>query len=348
LSEEQNLPFVLSPFMLSYYNAHRPDGTHVQRFISDKTAKVLKVFGERGLKSAAWAVHSHGAWLPLEQDRERGERGERGELLWGGGEGGGERGEQARRERFERLMVILPRPEQHSPKLFTPWAERRLRHLNAYLERTNTGRFVRMTAQRQVVIGVLMRRRGHDLQDPKTPLPAPEQIPRLLQLFCHEVSLYISMMNDPELSFVQALKLCVIPKGLDPPEHKLMLDVLPTAVGLRGKSLPLSPVTLLRGVIGELAEQLDLRSEEEAAEGGGALARLRDRIAQARARRRALACVQELDALAARVDLVQPDFALLSSWVRALTPGRPAPLVPGRLIVAALCLLAALLLYVYG
>lgn len=316
MSEEQTLPF-----MLSYYNAHRPDGTHVQRFISDKTSKVLKLFGEKGLKGAPWAVHSHGAWLPLEQEKN---------------------------EHFERLMVILPRPEQHSAKLFTPWAERRLRHLNRYLEHTNTGRFVRLTAQRQVVIGVLMRRRGHDLQDPKTPLPDAAQIPRLLQLFCHEVSVYISMMNDPELSFVQALKVCVIPRGLDAPDYKLMLDVLPTAVGLRGKSLPLSPVTLLRGVIGELAEQLDVRSDEEPITEGGPLARLRARLAHAKSRRRALACVQELDALAARIDLVQPDFALLSVWVRALTPGRPAPLVPLRLVVAALCVVAALFLYIYG
>ncbi len=316
MSEEQTLPF-----MLSYYNAHRPDGTHVQRFINEKTAKVLKVFGEKGLKGSPWAVHSHGASLMLEQEKN---------------------------EHFERLMVILPRPEQHSAKLFTPWAERRLRHLNSYLERTNTGRFVRLTAQRQVVIGVLMRRRGHDLQDAKTPLPDAAQIPRLLQLFCHEVNLYISMMNDPELSFVQALKLCVIPKGLDEPEYKLMLDVLPTAVGLRGKSLPLSPVTLLRGVIGELAEQLDVRSEEESIVDGGLIARLGGRVAHAEARRRALACVQELDAIAARIDLVQPDFALLSSWIRALTPGKPAPLVPMRLVVAGCCLLAAGLLYLYG
>ena len=91
-----------------------------------------------------------------------------------------------------------------------------------------------------------------------------------------------------------------------------------------------------------------MRSDEEPTSEGGPLQRLKPRLAHAQSRRRALACVQELDALAARIDLVQPDFALLSSWVRALTPGAVPPLVPARLVVAALCLVSALLLYIYG
>ena len=154
--------------------------------------------------------------------------------------------------------------------------------------------------------------------------------------------MYISWMNDPELSYVQALKLNVIPQHPADPILKLSLDVLPTVVGHRGKMIPLSPVTLLRGVVGELAEQLDLRSEEEALAEGGALSRLWALKRHRRARQEALACVRELDALAARVDLMQPDFAQLSAWVFEMTAGKPTPLIPLRLIVALLCVALAL------
>jgi hypothetical protein len=52
--------------------------------------------------------------------------------------------------------------------------------------------------------------------------------------------------------------------------------------------------------------------------------------------------VRELDALAARVDLMQPDFAQLSAWVFEMTAGKPTPLIPLRLIVALLCVALAL------
>ena len=87
--------------MLSYYQSQRPDGTHVQRYIGDKSEKLLKLLGEKALKDKAWSIHSHGAWLKVETDN---------------------------KELFERIVIVLPRPEQHSPKLFKPWAEGRLQH----------------------------------------------------------------------------------------------------------------------------------------------------------------------------------------------------------------------------
>jgi len=308
------------PFMLSYYQSQRPDGTHVQRYINEKAPKLIKVLGEQLTDGAKWAIHSHGAWVTVKTDVS---------------------------ELFERVIVVLPKPEQNSPKLFTPWAEKRVRHLGRYIERTNSGKMVRILTQKQVVIAVLMKRKGYDLQDSKTPLPEPEEIPQFIKTFCREVQMYISWMNDPELCFIQSLKLNVIPQTQQDPILKLTLDTLPTIVGLRGRSIPLSPVTLIRGVIGELAEQIDLRSDDSELDGEGLLGRLWASYRQRRRRRQASACVRELDALAAQIDLLQPDFSQLSKWVFELSGGEAKPLIPPRLLLAALCAGAAFLLYWY-
>ena len=308
------------PFMLSYYQSQRPDGTHVQRYISEKSSKLIKVLGEELVDGGKWSVHSHGAWVQVKTDLA---------------------------ELFERVIVVLPRPEQHSSKLFTPWAEKRVRHLGRYIERTNSGRMVRILTQKQVVIAIIMRRKGLDLQDSKTPIPAPTDVAELIKLFCREVQMYISWMNDPELCFIQALKLNVIPQAQQEPILKLSLDTLPTIVGLRGRSIPLSPVTLLRGVIGELAEQVDLRSDELEYESDGLLSHLWESYKQRKRRRQAVACVRELDALAAKIDLMQPELSQLSTWISELSGGEAAPLIPPRLLVAALCAGAAFLLYWY-
>ena len=42
------------------------------------------------------------------------------------------------------------------------------------------------------------------------------------------------------------------------------MDILPTLVGLQGEPVPIHPLTLVRGTIGEVAEMLDgqLRPED--------------------------------------------------------------------------------------
>ena len=46
--------------------------------------------------------------------------------------------------------------------------------------------------------------------------------------------------------------------------------------------------------------------------------------------------MRELDALAAKIDLMQPDFVQLSTWINELSGGKPTPLIPPRLLLAAL------------
>ena len=302
--------------MLSYYQSQRPDGTHVQRYIGDKSEKLLKLLGETSLKDEAWSIHSHGAWLKVETDN---------------------------KELFERIVIVLPRPEQHSPKLFKPWAEGRLQHLARYVERTNSGRIVRFIVQKQVVIAILMARRGFDLQDPECPLPEAPKIPHLLKLFDREINMYISWMSDEELSFIQALKLHKIPQAHNPALYKLSLDILPTVLGLKGKNpIPLHPVTLMRGVIGEIAEQLDSRGIDPIDPDIRGWRKLYDRYHRSLQRRRNEACIRELDSLAARIDLTQPAYPQVSSWVNEFDGGKVEPLVPARLVLAFLCLLVAL------
>ena len=304
------------PFLSKFYESQRPDGTHVQRFVGDKSEKLLKVLGEKALKGKSWSVHSHGAWLKVETDNS---------------------------ELFERIVIVLPRPEQHSPKLFTPWAEGRLKHLARYVERTNSGRIVRFLVQKQVVIAILMARKGYDLQDPNCPLPSSTKVPELLKLFDREINMYINWMSDEELSFIQALKLHKIPQAHNPPLYKLSLDILPTVLGLKGKSpIPLHPVTLMRGVIGEIAEQLDSRGIDPPDPDAKGWRKLYDRYKRSLQRRQNEACIRELDSLAARIDLTQPSYPQVSTWVSEFNGGKVEPLVPLRLVLAFLCLLAAL------
>ena len=304
--------------MLSYYQPQKPDGTHVQRYINEKSNKLLEVLGEKMLRGAQWHIHSHGGWVEVENEHD---------------------------QFFERVIVVLPRPEQHSPKLFRPWAEARLKFFARYIERTNAGRVVRFVIQKQVVIAIVMRRKGFELQDPQAPLPEITQVPQLLKLFCREIQMYMNWMNDMELSFIQALKLTLIPQSPNPSIHKLSLDTLPTVLGLKGKKVPLNPVALVRGVISELAEQFDLRGNPEVDYDVEGVGRFFEHLSRKRKQKQVEACIRELDQLAAKIDLLQPEFPQLCTWVQDFGKGKVEPLVPLRVIFALLSVATAGFLY---
>jgi hypothetical protein len=277
------------PFMLSFFQTQKPNGTHVQRFVSEKSKKLLDVLGEKAKDGSQWQQHSHGAWILVDSKMD---------------------------VMFERIVIVLPRPEQHSPGLFQKWAKDRLGKLNRFLEFNNTGKFVRLIAQKNMMIGVLMRRKGYDLQHPKAPFPHVEGIPLLLQNFCREIQTYMSWMNDIELTYIQALKIFEIPQRSGTPIYKLGLDPLPTAVGLKGKAIPLSPVTLIRGVMGELAEQLDIRTKPNFSPYASIWERINEKLENYQIQKKTQACVRELDQLSARIDLLHPDFVQTSLWIQ--------------------------------
>ncbi len=287
--------------MLSFYQSQKPDGTHVQRFVSEKSKKLLDVLGEKAKEGQQWQLHTHGAWILVDSKMDM---------------------------MFERLVIVLPRPEQHSPGLFQKWATDRLSRLGKFLEYSNTGRFVRLITQKHMVIGVLMRRRGYDLQQANAPFPKVERIPSLLQGFCRDIQAYISWMGDIELTYIQALKLFEIPQRSGEPIYRLALDPLPTAIGLKGKPIPLNPVTLVRGVMGEIAEQLDIRSKPSFSPYASLWDQMNERIDHYYAQKSTQACVRELDHLSARIDLMHPDFVQLSLWLQGFKGGGEDRQVP--------------------
>ena len=95
-------------------------------------------------------------------------------------------------------------------------------------------------------------------------------------------------------------------------------------------------------LIGELAEQLDTRGLEAPDPDLKGFRRLYDRYRRSLLRRQTEACIRELDALAARIDLTQPSYPQVSTWLSELDGGKVEPLVPLRLVLAVLCLAAAL------
>ena len=98
----------------------------------------------------------------------------------------------------------------------------------------------------------------------------------------------------------------------------------------------------MRGVIGEIAEQLDSRGVDPVDPDATGWRKLYDRYRRSLQRRRNEACIRELDSLAARIDLTQPGYPQVSSWVSEFDGGKVEPLVPFRLVLSFLCLLAAL------
>jgi hypothetical protein len=217
----------------------RPDETtraaqsRARELIQSKETKLLEAVGERAAAGAAWSFHSHGAVLAVESPHQG---------------------------LFDRIVVLLPRPPERPAEAFRAWAEGRLGRLDTFLERTNTGRVVKQVPTDACVIASITRRVGHDPSDPNGYFPPPEEVPRLLAGFVGHVEAYAKFMGDPGLRYVGGLRLFMLPRGSEAPEWKLGLDVLDTVVGRREETDALSPLTLVRGVLTEMAAILEVRA----------------------------------------------------------------------------------------
>lgn len=210
-------------------------GRHVRQFIRNRGDLLLERLGESPFPGADWSMASHGAVMRVQGEHDA---------------------------LFERLLLVLPRPPEASTERFRTWAETRLEHLAWYLEACNTGRQVSTVAHDLSVVAVFMVRVGRDPQDPRTDLPPPEALPELLRAFAFNLERYIHNLGDEELRYVRALRIYRIPHVKIADEFVLNVDILPTVIGLAEPTVPIHPLTLVRGVIGELAELLDQRREE--------------------------------------------------------------------------------------
>lgn len=282
---------------------------HVRQFIRRRGEALLERLEEAPFEGADWTTASHGAVIRV--------RGEHDAI-------------------FERLVVVLPRPPDAPAERFKPWAETRLAHLGWYVEACNTGKQVRTVAHDASVVAVFMLRLGRDPNDPATELPPPAEIPGVLRDFALNLERYVHAIGDDELRYVRALRLYRVPRHNRADEFVLGVDVLPTVIGLSEPTVPLAPLTLVRGVIGELAELLDQRREEAAA----ALSPLR--LAEWRRGRRHVAALERvvrgLDDLCARIDAEHIPLATVRDALDAL---RPRPRSWRKPLLQALALMAA-------
>lgn len=281
---------------------------HVRAFVRNRGDALLERLDEQPFEGADWTIASHGAVIRV--------RGEHDAL-------------------FERLVVVLPRPGDAPPERFRPWAETRLAQLGWYLETCNTGKQVSAVSHDASVVAVLMLRTGRDPNDPATELPEPSHVPALLRDFVLNLERYVHALGDERLRYVRALRLYRVPRHNRPDEFVLGVDVLPTVIGLAEPTVDISPLTLVRGVIGELAELLDQRREEIAA----ALSPLR--LGDWRRGRRRVArierVVEGLDGICARIDAERVPLAVVREELDALQPRERdwrTPLLQALFVVA--------------
>ncbi len=264
---------------------------HVRAFIRHRGEDLLERLEERPFAGADWTIASHGAAIRVVGEHD---------------------------DLFERLVVVLPRPPEATPEKFTPWAESRLAHLGWYIETCNTGKQVSTVSHAASVVAILMLRVGRDPNDRATELPPPGAVPDLLHDFALNLERYVHALGDPDLRYVRALRLYRVPRHQRADEFVLGVDVLPTVIGLAEPTVPISPLTLVRGVIGELTELLDQRREELRAASSPV------RLAEWRRARRVAGemgrVVRGLDAICALIDTERVQLVVVRERLAELRP----------------------------
>ena len=222
-------------------DARAREFAHVREFVRQKGPLLLQLLGEKARDGESWREHSHGAWVRVEGDADH---------------------------LFERRVVVIVCPDDGDPATFQSWATARLDRLGKYGEICNIGRMVRTLPRELAATGVFMWRVGDDPMDPKAQLPLPPQLPGFCAGFVKNVERYVALFGDEDLRYVQALRTYRVPRRGRPDERVLGLDALPTAIGGAEEPVPIAALSLVRGVLGELAEQVEDRRDELLAAGG--------------------------------------------------------------------------------
>jgi hypothetical protein len=264
---------------------------HIRRHAETQGSAILERLSERRLPTAQWLVGSHGAAIRVSGEHDA---------------------------HFERLVVLIPCPQDASPARFQSWAEERIRHLDWYMEASNTGKVVNQVAGERQAAAVIMRRLGRTPGDPEAGSPDPSEAFPVLIHFAANVERYVLNIGDEDLRYVRALKLYRIPRRSRSDEYTLGLDVLPTLIGVDGDSMPINPLTLLRGIIGEFAEIYDERRRKQGPL--PAIYAVRERRSAARDARELNELVDNLDRLCARIDLERPGLAAVRAWLSEMAP----------------------------
>ena len=213
-------------------------GRHIVEYIERSAALVLDALAERPRPRAGWFIHSHGAAIEVESPHDG---------------------------IFERWVLVVPKAPNQAPEEFRTWIDGRLDRLNRYLEATNAGRVVRRLPLDRAMAATIVKRVGHEPGDPRGRLPPDERIPSLLAQFAKDVDAYMRVMGDSGLRYVGALRLYYVPRGGDAPDWRLGLEVVDTVIGRKAETPSLTPVLLVRGVLVEFADLVELRAQDEPA-----------------------------------------------------------------------------------
>lgn len=288
-------------------DAHTLTGRHVEAFIDARGARLLDLLNEPPAADAAWASYSHGAFVRVRSPHPA---------------------------LFDRLVVVLVRPGEQTTEDFRRWAEQRLAQLDRYMQAANTGKVVRTVPRDRCVVGVVMRRVGRDPGDPRAELPPLDDIAGVLGRFAREVERYVRVMGDDGLRYVRALRLHAIPRRGRSPEYVLGLDALQTVLGLREAPLALAPATLVRGIVGEMAQLVRGRGDELRMERTPFRPLRALRRAHRRHRHEALAAA--LEAVGARIEGNGADPSTAARWLEAVRV--PRMTFPIRVVLSALAL----------
>ncbi len=272
----------------------RQNIARVRHFVRDFSGQVLQRIGEELHVDAQWRISSHGAAARVVGPHDA---------------------------HFERTVVILPKPKDASTARFREWSEKRLEHFGWYVESCNIGTGVQTIFHDIASVGIFMLRKGRPIGDPRLKMAPAQDVPALLERFATNVELYVRNLGDDSLKFVRDIRCYPIPRVKVEDQYVLGIDVLPTVIGLEHEPVPINPLTLVRGVIGEVTEMVDQRRDEVAAMRSGLRPWSYFRISrQLRSIKRIL---DGLDSVCERIDLERPALSTVRSWLQKLKEGKP-------------------------
>ncbi|MGB0646881.1 MAG: hypothetical protein ACPGQS_06890, partial [Bradymonadia bacterium] len=253
--------------------------SQIRRFVTERGEDYLNRFNEEPVEGAEWLYSSHGAVIRVVGEYDN---------------------------IFERLLVVVPRPREAPPERFQSWVKERLEGLAWYMEASNTGKCVRSQVGDSAATAIIMRRIGSLLGGAQCPAPGAHDVYGLLERFLRDLRSYVRNIGDESLRYVRSLRLFEVPRKDGSLEFVIGLDILPTLVGLQGDSVPIHPLTLARGTIGEVAELLD----------GQLDANTRKKLS--RTERKAIkSAVKHLDSICIQIDSERPDLEGVQQLLKA-------------------------------
>ena len=261
----------------------------VRLFARDHAHQLLSRIGEEPHADAQWRISSHGASVRV--------LGEHDDI-------------------FERAVVLLPKPPDAPAGRFREWSEKRLDHFAWYVESCNVGKGVQTLFHDIASVGIFMIRKGRPLGDPRLELPSTDEVPDLLGRFATNIELYVRNLGDDSLKFVRDIRCYRVPRMKVEDQFVLGVDVLPTVIGLEHDPVAINPLTLVRGVIGEITEMVDQRRDELAAT--RTLLRPLTYFRVGREMRVMGKVLDGLDSVCERIDLERPSLEAVRAWLAKL------------------------------